>query len=73
MMHNACFQVDGNDNCLPGQIGLIIKTGWAKNNSLLRYVLAFWTSFTRFRAADVGVAKSKGEEEEIDSDDEEPK
>lgn len=39
MMHNACFEMDAPENCLPGQIGLVIKTGWAKNTTLLRYAL----------------------------------
>jgi len=74
MMHNACFEVDVTSSTEPGQIGIVIKTGWSKNNTLLR-------------AADVGVAKSKetplplaldeedppiddGYDDELDSDDE---
>jgi len=65
MLHNACFEIESED--APGQIGLVIKSGWAKENTLLR-------------AADVGVTKSKnipvgsenieGKENEPDSDDE---
>jgi len=63
MMHNACFEVESSPNAAPGQIGVVIKTGWAKNNTLLR-------------AADVGVAKAIEKpypfpivEEEEDDDD----
>jgi molecular chaperone GrpE len=46
MLHNACFEVEKTPNspATPGQIGVIVKTGWSKNNTLLR-------------AADVGVVK----------------
>jgi len=68
MIHNACFEVEDSPNAAPGQVGLVIKTGWSKGNTLLR-------------AADVGVAKRKEcelplpmlEEDDgivIDSDDE---
>eukprot|EP01126_Amoeba_proteus_P020900 TRINITY_DN211_c0_g1_i5.p1 TRINITY_DN211_c0_g1~~TRINITY_DN211_c0_g1_i5.p1 ORF type:complete len:278 (-),score=56.03 TRINITY_DN211_c0_g1_i5:177-923(-) len=46
MLHNACFEVEGNDQALPGQIGLVVKSGWVKENTLIR-------------AADVGVVKAK--------------
>jgi len=69
MLHNACFEVESSATCQPGQVGVVIKTGWARNTTL-------------FRAADVGVAKarefvppisSQGEDDDegnIDSDDE---
>lgn len=59
-IHNACFQVE-TEGVKPGQIGLVIKSGWVKENMLLR-------------AADVGVVKEKEvvgkkeDDEESDSD-----
>jgi len=70
MMHNACFEVDATPSASTGQVGVIVKTGWAKNNTLLR-------------AADVGVVKVvekslpfvleddlSSDDESLDSDDE---
>jgi len=64
LIHNACFEVEKGAN--PGQIGLVIKSGWAKDKTLLR-------------PADVGVVKLapvvppivppvEGEREDTDSD-----
>jgi len=63
LIHNACFEVEKGAN--PGQIGLVIKAGWAKDKTLLR-------------PADVGVVKlapvppvvppQGGQQEEADSE-----
>jgi len=47
MKHNALFEIDPPDNnpkILPGTVGVIVKSGWIRQNTLLR-------------AANVGVIK----------------
>jgi len=36
MIHNACFEVKGSGNLMPGQVGTVLKSGWAKDRTLLR-------------------------------------
>jgi len=35
-LHEACMEVDVPPNCQPGQIGLVLRSGWVKERSLLR-------------------------------------